>query len=124
MILHEGNKVLVVHRRLFETDRPRFFVGTVDGYEAGVAKVSGFSWVKDQFVGKFVEKENERCKIVSLSSGTLIVYQLPNELNLATLTLDTDEHGRVWLTDRSSFKMDLTEREYRTHPRASGAPPS
>jgi hypothetical protein len=33
MLLEQGNKLLVTHRRLFEGDLPRFFVGEVEAYE-------------------------------------------------------------------------------------------
>ena len=47
MILNPGDKILVVHRPLFEADTARYFLGLVDAYEAGIAKVVGTSWVKD-----------------------------------------------------------------------------
>lgn len=41
MILTQGSKVLICHRRLFEEDQPRLFVGIADAYEDGLAKVAG-----------------------------------------------------------------------------------
>jgi len=54
MILQEGDKIMVVHRRLFENDKARYFIGIVDGYENGIIKVSGHTWIKEQF-GEFFE---------------------------------------------------------------------
>jgi hypothetical protein len=47
MLLSNGAKFLVTHRRLFAEDNPRFFVGTVDMYADGIAKLSGFTWTRD-----------------------------------------------------------------------------
>ena len=33
MLLEPGDKILVAHRRLFERDVVRFFLGSVDAYE-------------------------------------------------------------------------------------------
>ena len=47
MILAQGDKVMIVHRRLYQGDNSRYFVGVVDGYSDGIAKVSGHSWLRD-----------------------------------------------------------------------------
>ena len=111
MILQEGNKVLVVHRRLYETDDARFFIGTVDGYEAGIAKVSGYSLVKDSFSGELIEREDQKTKIFAISSGTLIVYELPMDVKISDLRFEVKEGGKLWLTDGKNLMMDLSERE-------------
>jgi hypothetical protein len=36
MLLKTGDKILIAHPRLFESDQDRFFVGQVEDYEAGV----------------------------------------------------------------------------------------
>lgn len=110
MILQEGDKILVVHRRLFENDTDRFFVGVVDGYETGIARATGYSWYKDQFGGTYIEKDEQRTKVFSLSSGTLIVYQLPCSVNIETLQFKQNEEGKLWLTDSAQFKMNLSEK--------------
>lgn len=112
MLMAADTKVLVVHRRLFSEDQGRFFVGVVDGYENGVAKVTGRTWSQDQY-GSFVKKDDLRTKIISLASGTLIVYQLPNSTSLASVQLRTDPEDRVILTDGKDLAMDLTERLHR-----------
>ena len=101
-------KVLVVHRRLFEKDQSRYFVGRVEGYEYGVAKISGRTWSRDQY-GRLMRKDDERTKIVSLSSGTLLVYQLPFDCDLEQITIEADAAGHIALSDGAKFAMDLTE---------------
>ena len=112
MILQDGNRVLIVHRRLYDNDLPRFFVGIVDGYEAGICKATGYSWVKDTFASRLIGKREKRSKIFSLSSGTLLVYQLPDHLQLEKLSFEVDPQRRLWLGDGLDFKMDLSEREF------------
>lgn len=108
MILESGMKVLVTHRRLYENDHNRYFTGIVEGYENGLARVTGNTWVRHAFSGDFKRKEDLRTKIISLASGTLIVYQLPSSVDVDQLTFDVDA-AKVHLTDGKDFYMDLTE---------------
>ena len=57
MLLQEGDHILVAHRRLFEKDEVRLFVGRVDAYEAGVVKATGHSYVRDQVSGRMIERQ-------------------------------------------------------------------
>jgi hypothetical protein len=108
MILSVGSKVLIVHRRLFESDHPRYFVGQVDGYESGIAKVTGYTWVYDPMDGKLDMKGDSRTKILSLVSGGLICYELPTEMRIESLVFKYDGKS-LTLTDSKKFKMDLSE---------------
>lgn len=110
MLLRIGQKLLTVHRRLFEGDEPRFFTGVIDAYEAGIVKMSGCSWVREPMGRGMVSKCDERTKIFSIGSGTLIIYLLPDWLDLSKLALTTDEDGRLMLTDSADFNMDMTEK--------------
>ena len=107
MLLAADTKVLVVHRRLFEKDQSRYFVGRVEGYDSGIAKIRGRTWTRDKY-GHIIKKMDERTKILSLSSGTLIVYQLPIDTDMDALQINmTDE--QVVLSDGKTFEMDLSE---------------
>ena len=109
MILKRADKVLLAHRRLFADDQPRFFVGTVGDYIDGVAKVTGHSWLRDPVRGDVLQKGDCRTKIVSLSSGTLLVYQLPDATQLDELRIERGERQEVFLTDGASLRLDLTD---------------
>jgi len=110
MILEPGSKVLVVHRRLFENDRARYFVGAVDKCEGVLARITGKTWVQDPFNSAFLRKEDPRTKIVSLESGSMIVYVLPGYIELSALTFDYSNKGQVFLhSPDNSFRMDLSE---------------
>jgi len=108
MMLKEGDKILVAQRRLFRGDQARFFVGRVDAYEAGVVKATGHTFVRDLITGNLLEKADGRTKILSLSSGTLIVYQLPEGIFLDSITFVVED-GSLSLRDGQGFVMNLTE---------------
>jgi len=108
-MLEQGEKLLIVHRRLFEKDSPRFFVGEVQAYEAGIAKVLGYSFAKDLFNGTMDKKATPRIKIISIASGTFIVYQLPVTVLLDSVRFDLDQDGVLMLLDEGGFSLDVSE---------------
>gem|GEM_PF-297902 len=108
MILKPNDKVLVAHRRLFEGDQTRYFAGYVDAYEAGIARVTGRTWIHDGLHGSWLRKEDETTKIVAIASGTVIVYQLPEGVDLDNATV-TDTPTGVFLEDGDGFRMNLSE---------------
>ncbi len=108
-MLERGEKLLIVHRRLFEKDPPRFFVGEVQVYDAGIAKVRGYSFIKDVFSGNFQKKSELRTKILAIASGTLMVYQLPGTVLVDSVRFKMDEGGVLVLSDDGGFSMDASE---------------
>ena len=108
MLLAAGAKLLVVHRRLFERDQGRYFIGVVEGYEPGIAKVRGRTWTRDE-AGEIVQKKDERTKLLALASGTLIVYQLPSDVDLSTIAMRSEGRTGVRVVDGRGFEMDLSE---------------
>jgi hypothetical protein len=112
MILVQGDKVVIVHRRLFADDHARFFVGLVDGYEAGIAKVRGNTWIFDTFSGRLARKNDARTKIFSIASGTLMVYQLASDVELSSLRFETARDDKLVLTDGKGFSADFSESEH------------
>ena len=112
-MLERGEKLLIVHRRLFEKDSPRFFVGEVEAYEQGIAKVKGYTFVKDMFSGNMKKKSDLRTKVMSIVSGTFIVYQLPVTVLLDAVQFSLDQDGGLVLTDEGGFSMDMSESFYK-----------
>ncbi len=108
MFLNPGDKVLIVHRRLFEKDSARFFVGAVEEYDAGFAKVTGFTFYREMMHGHVQKKGDPRTKIVSVGSGSLFVYLLSGDLQIDKLHF-VHSGFKLKLSDGSGFKMDLTE---------------
>jgi hypothetical protein len=111
MILKVGDKILVAQRRLFPRDQPRFFIGRVDAYESGIVKATGHTFARDLLTGDMLEKADARTKLISLSSGTLIVYQLPDQIALEKLDFFA-VNGCLTLSDGQGFVMNLSEFRY------------
>lgn len=55
--LRRDDKILVTHRRLFQQVQPRFFIGSIVAYQDDVAKVGGFSWVREHERGTLKKKQ-------------------------------------------------------------------
>lgn len=109
MILSNGAKLFVCHRRLFSEDHSRFFFGTVEMYAEGVAKVSGFTWTRDPTHG-FQRKSDRRTKLIAIASGSLIVYEIPGEVDVEEVRIEQPSGHTVIATDGAKFRMDLSER--------------
>ncbi len=107
-LLKEGDNLLIAHRRIFEKDESRFFVGKVAAYDAGIVKVIGHSFVRDVISGRIIEKAEVRIKLFSLTSGTLLVYQLPANVHMDSFILHAEE-GRLRATDGQGFVMNLAD---------------
>jgi len=111
-MLNTGDILLVCNRRLFANDENRFFLGKVDAYDAGIVKITGHSFLRDAVSGHLTEKSGPASKILAISSGSIIVYQLPATLELSKLRF---EHHmlKLALVDDNGFSLDLTEKVYR-----------
>ena len=108
-MLKQGEKLLIDHRRLFDKDPPRFFIGEVEAYETGLAKVKGYTFVKDFLSGNMKKKPDILTKIMSIISGTFIVYQLPVTVLLDSVRFELDQEGALILRDEEGFAMDVGE---------------
>ncbi len=107
-LLEPGDRLLVVHRRMFERDDTHFFLGEVEAFESGVMRVTGHSYVRDNFQALLRRKAEPRTKLLSLTSGTLLVYVLPRSLDLEKTELRCDD-TEMMLSDGGDFSMNLTE---------------
>lgn len=108
MIMETGATILISHRRLFEGDEPRYFVGRVVACEAPFVKAVGYSFVRDLSTGQIVKKQEQRTKLFSLSSPGFIVYQLPHEIDVENVDFKSG-HGEAALLDGCRIIMDLSE---------------
>ena len=89
--------------------RHDFFVGEVQAYENGLVKVKGYTFVKDLFSGSMKKKPDVRTKIISMVSGTFIVYQLPATVLLDSVGFALAQDGGLMLKDDGQFSMDVGE---------------
>jgi hypothetical protein len=112
MILQQGEKIHVIHRRNFETDPHRHFAGTVDDYENGIARVTGHIYTVDMVKFSFFRRPELRTRIISLISGDLLVNVLPEEVDLEKVVYK-QEKSSVRVTDGSDWHMDISDLAWR-----------
>ncbi|MCT6698163.1 hypothetical protein [Rheinheimera sp. 4Y26] len=111
-MLKNNDKLLVCYRRLFINDENRFFLGTVDEYDNGLVKITGHSFLRDGITGQIAEKSSQATKILSISAGSLIVYLLPDSVDIDKLHF-SQQKLKICLTDGQDFSLDLTEKSLR-----------
>lgn len=109
MLLAKGDKLLINHRRLYDRDAERFFIGTTDGYEDGIVRVTGYTWQHDVPRGTVQRKDDKRCKLISLASGNVICYVLPATSDIESLRIE-QRKSHMYLLDGERVIMDLTDR--------------
>ena len=114
MLLENGDAILVSHRRMFQHDEARFFVGRAIACDRELIKIEGFSFVRDLASGHFVRKDEKRIKILSLASPGYIFYQLPDVSDIANVSVK-DEVGEVRLMDGTRALMNLSEKSHCGH---------
>jgi len=106
-VVKPGDKLLACHRRLFESDEPRFFAGEVLSSSDWLIKLRGYSHFRNLNTGHFDRKGEMRTKILSVS-GAYILYELPGEVSVESLQV-VSEGTKVMLRDGKAFSLDLTE---------------
>src|SRR5512137_775556 len=108
-LLSPGEKIHVMHRRRFEKDVRRHFVGEVEGYEQGVARASGYVFVIDDLSKHlFVKRPDRRTKLIPIMSGDVIVNVIPETVDLEQVAYELEDRNLV-VTDGSSWSMDVKE---------------
>lgn len=108
MILKAGEKVHIIHRRHYEKDHHRHFVGVVEAYEQGVARVTGSVYAVDPINFTFMRRPEQRTRLVSVVSGDVLVNVLPAKVNLDKIVYK-QERKAVRVTDGSEWHLDLSE---------------
>jgi hypothetical protein len=112
MILRSGEKIHVIHRRHYEKDTHRHFVGIVEDYEGGVARVVGHVYTVDTAKFQYIRRPELRTRIISVVSGDLLVNILPASVDLAKIKYK-QEGKAVRVTDGSDWFLDLSEFTWR-----------
>lgn len=108
-LLSPGEKIHVMHRRRFEKDVRRHFVGQVEACEQGLARTSGYVFVIDDLSKHlFVKRPDRRTKLVPLASGDVIVNVIPETVDLERVAYEVKERTLV-VTDGSGWSMDVKE---------------
>jgi hypothetical protein len=112
MILHKGEKIHVIHRRHFEKEPHRHFLGTVEAYENGVARVTGHIFTVDAAKMVFFRRPELRTRIIPLTSGDVLVNILPASVDLEKV-IYRQEKKSLRVTDGAGWHMDISEFAWR-----------
>ncbi|MDB6016238.1 MAG: hypothetical protein JWR19_727 [Pedosphaera sp.] len=112
MILQKGEKIHVIHRRHFDKDPHRHFVGVVDAYEHGLARITGHIFTVDLVKFSFFRRPEVRTRIVSLTSGDVLINILPPSVDLDKIVYKQEKKA-VRVTDGSQWHMEISEFAWR-----------
>jgi hypothetical protein len=108
MILKPGEKVHVIHRRHYEKDLHRHFIGVVDAYDLGVARITGHVYTVEPVKFSFIKRPEVRTRLVSVVSGDVLINIIPSKVNLEKI-IYKQERKAVRVTDGSDWHLDLSE---------------
>lgn len=105
--IRDGDRMVIIDRRLFRDDNTRIFVGVVEEFDEGVIRSRGFTFhVSPYEVGGSERRGEERLRVISLAAGD-IIFLLPRDQDLSRLQLKRSPKA-MSLTD-GQFAMDLSD---------------
>jgi hypothetical protein len=113
VLLKAGEKVHAGLYAQYEGQARRAFIGVVEAYEDGVARIRGRSWLYDALTGVYTAKEDERVRLVSVTSGRYVFNILPPGTDMNEVRYHLRPDGSLWLTDGKALMMDVTEGDVR-----------
>jgi hypothetical protein len=102
-VLSAGEKIHIIHRRHLEKEPHRHFVGLVEAYEGGIARVTGYIFTVDPVRFEFIRRPDPRTRIVSLLSGDILVNIIPLAVDLDKVIYQ-QEAKAVRVTDGSNWQ--------------------
>jgi hypothetical protein len=106
-LLHRGDKVFIVERRLFDQDLRRHFVGEVEACTDVGFRARGYPFFYHPTAQNYVRKPSPRTRIFPFD-GNLIINVLPKDCDVGSINYIASEIGTT-LTDRKSFEMDVSD---------------
>jgi hypothetical protein len=105
--IRQGDRVVVIDRRLFRDDNTRIFVGIIEEFDESVIRARGFVFhVSPSEVAGAEKRGEERVRVMSLGAGDLM-FMLPREQDISKLQLKRSPKS-MSLTD-GTFAMDLSD---------------
>lgn len=109
MVLVKGEKIHVVHRRRFEKDIRKHFVGEIVDYDSGLVRVIGHVFViEDPKDNVFVKKPEKRTRIIALNTGDLFVNVIPSSVDVERVYYESQGRS-LRVTDGSGWYLDIKE---------------
>jgi hypothetical protein len=105
--IRDGDRVVVIDKRLFKDDNTRIFVGIVDEVDGEMLRLRGYSYhVSPYEVAGMERRGEERHRVFSLAAGD-ILYVLPRDQDITKLQLKRSPKS-MSLTD-GKYAMDLSD---------------
>ena len=106
--IRDGDRIVLVDRKLFRDDNTRIFVAVVEEYDDSVVRARGYSFHLSPYEIAGTERHSdERVRVISLASGD-VAYLLPREIDVSKLHIRRSPKAMT-LTDGEMFTLDLTE---------------
>ena len=107
-ILTAGEKVHLIQRRQLEKEPHRHFIGVVDAYDSGVVRVTGHIYTVDTATFRFFRRPEARTRIISASSGDVLINVLPPSVDLEKI-IYKQEKKALRISDGSAWHLDISE---------------
>jgi len=112
MILQKGEKIHVIHRRHFEKEPHRHFVGVVDAYDDGIVRATGHVFAVDFVKFAFFRRPDVRTRLIAIASGDVLVNIIPPEVDLEKVVYQQDKKC-LRVTDGKKWNLDISELAWR-----------
>ncbi len=105
--VRDGDRVVIIDKRLFREDNTRVFVAVVEECDDRILRARGFGYhVNPYEVAGTERRSEERVRIISIDAGDTI-FLLPREQDIGKLQLKRSPKA-MSLTD-GTFAMDLSD---------------
>jgi hypothetical protein len=103
----EGDRIVLIDRRLFKDDNTRIFVGNIEETEGTLVRARGFVFhVSSYEVAGQERRGEERIRVFSMGAGD-IVYLLPKDQDISKLMLKRSPKSMT-LSD-GTYALDLSD---------------
>ena len=107
-VLRPGEKILLIHRPLFQGDARRHFIGVVLAVEMPLIRASGYVYAADPKTNQFRRHEPERIRVVALTGDSLIVNVIQPSVQIETVTYQYHSGSSIYLADGSGWRLDVS----------------
>ncbi len=105
--VREGDRIVVIERRLFRDDNTRIFVAIIEEFDGDVFRARGFGYhVSPYEVAGTERRGEERVRVISVSAGD-VIFMLPRDQDISRLQLKRSPKS-MNLTD-GVYSMDLSD---------------
>jgi hypothetical protein len=108
MILDIGEKVHIIERRYFDEDPRRHLIGEITGSTENAIRVKRHVWVFDRMKGTFIQKPEERERVIYPGDRTNINI-IPREVDMDKTKYVTTPERSLVVTDGKKFILDINE---------------